>query len=549
MSLYNYDEVRNDGKISRLFSPQLRGTNQYQAHEEYHKHQDPDESQESFYQAWKNSLWAGSGLFGESYLLFSIGLMRPFWQMLYPDCLDGTTCSPRLLNSLTYSVVLGVICGMMVMGYGANQVGRRVGSIATAAFMSCGSLALAGASLVLAQNERALFSTTSTCLFLFGFGVGGEYPLSSSSATEKAMAQLKLRIMQQQDKETDTPAAISHQRQYRGRAVQLVFMNQGTGILVNSLCLVVLLLIFGQYGEQAEKGLYNINALLAIWRITYCIAAILLIFVLVSRILYLKESQVWAEQKKQQRDGEVDALKGNNSNLDYAAPTAAQTALQNPHPLVEAPSSLSSLSTPSSVMVGDVAPEEEPNEYTAPELPTSSTSTEQDVQCLTPTQLLVRHYGLRLVGTAGSWLLWDIAFYGNKLFQSTFLLALTGEQTTLLEFCLAASMNAFVGLLGYIGAALLLDRVGRLKLQLYGFLLTGVLFVCCGMLPLPSAWLILLYFASSLVGQLGPNATTFLTSAEIFPTEFRTACHGIAAASGKVGALIAAIGTCILSAE
>jgi hypothetical protein len=32
-----------------------------------------------------------------------------------------------------------------------------------------------------------------------------------------------------------------------------------------------------------------------------------------------------------------------------------------------------------------------------------------------------------------SWLLWDIAFYGNKLFQSNFLIALAGERTTLLE--------------------------------------------------------------------------------------------------------------------
>jgi nitrate/nitrite transporter NarK len=50
-----------------------------------------------------------------------------------------------------------------------------------------------------------------------------------------------------------------------------------------------------------------------------------------------------------------------------------------------------------------------------------------------------------------------------------------------------------------------------------------------------------LYLASSFFGQLGPNATTFLIPAEIFPTEMRTMCHGICAASGKVGALIAAV--------
>jgi hypothetical protein len=116
-----------------------------------------------------------------------------------------------------------------------------------------------------------------------------------------------------------------------------------------------------------------------------------------------------------------------------------------------------------------------------------------------------------------AWLLWDIAFYGNKLFQSTFLLALTGKETTLLGLCGAAALNAFVALLGYIGAALLLDhpQAGRFRLQQYGFLVTGALFVACGFLfdKLASGWLITMYFMSSFVGQLGPNATTFLIPA------------------------------------
>lgn len=44
-----------------------------------------------------------------------------------------------------------------------------------------------------------------------------------------------------------------------------------------------------------------------------------------------------------------------------------------------------------------------------------------------------------------------------------------------------------------------------------------------------------------LPGQCGPNCTTFLLAAEVFPTNMRTLCHGISACSGKVGALIAAI--------
>lgn len=134
--------------------------------------------------------------------------------------------------------------------------------------------------------------------------------------------------------------------------------------------------------------------------------------------------------------------------------------------------------------------------------------------------LLIRYFGVRMFGSSMAWLLWDIAFYGNKLFQSSFLLAITGANTSLLELSGAAALNAFVALLGYIGAAVLIDhpQVGRLRLQQYGFLITGALFVACGFLydKLAPGWLVLIYFASSFVGQLGPNATTFLIPAGVY---------------------------------
>jgi hypothetical protein len=56
-----------------------------------------------------------------------------------------------------------------------------------------------------------------------------------------------------------------------------------------------------------------------------------------------------------------------------------------------------------------------------------------------------------------------------------------------------------------------------------------------------------LYFLSSFFGQFGPNATTWLLPGEVFPTDIRATCHGISAATGKVGALIAGIWFAYLS--
>ena len=89
----------------------------------------------------------------------------------------------------------------------------------------------------------------------------------------------------------------------------------------------------------------------------------------------------------------------------------------------------------------------------------------------------------------------------------------------------ASALNAFVSLLGYYAAAAIVDDpdIGRLALQQTGFVITGTLFMLCGWLNdrISSSWLIVMYFGSSFFGQCGPNCTTFLIPAEVFPTNMR----------------------------
>lgn len=42
--------------------------------------------------------------------------------------------------------------------------------------------------------------------------------------------------------------------------------------------------------------------------------------------------------------------------------------------------------------------------------------------------------------------------------------------------------------------------------------------------------------------NFGPNATTFIIPGEVFPTRYRSTGHGISAASGKLGAIVAQVG-------
>lgn len=199
---------------------------------------------------WRESLWPGMGLFGESYLLFSIGTLTPLWEKVYPDCFQDT-CSPRLLESLTYGVVMGVILGMVLLGYLSDAIGRRKGSILTAGFMSLGSLGLiVVALLATTAGAETIFRATVVSLVVFGIGVGGEYPLSSSLASERAMEQLSRRRHQleamtstspnRQPESSGVSQASNELKSHRGRKVQLVFTMQGTGIWFNTLTMLIL---------------------------------------------------------------------------------------------------------------------------------------------------------------------------------------------------------------------------------------------------------------------------------------------------------------------
>jgi MFS transporter, PHS family, inorganic phosphate transporter len=94
---------------------------------------------------------------------------------------------------------------------------------------------------------------------------------------------------------------------------------------------------------------------------------------------------------------------------------------------------------------------------------------------------------------------------------------------------------------GYFVAAAMMDRIGRKPIQLPGFAMMTVSFLAMALIPgiehLIYAFLIV-YGISYFFTEFGPNATTFVYPAELFPVEGRTTGHGIASASGKLGGFI-----------
>jgi hypothetical protein len=105
-------------------------------------------------------------------------------------------------------------------------------------------------------------------------------------------------------------------------------------------------------------------------------------------------------------------------------------------------------------------------------------------------------------------------------------------------------------MVGYYLAAMLIDHrfYGRTRMQAVGFAAIFILFIISAALypqltvpGTPVKVFQFMYFFSSFWSQFGPNGTTFLLAAEVYPAPVRATAHGFSAACGKLSALVPAI--------
>jgi putative MFS transporter len=154
------------------------------------------------------------------------------------------------------------------------------------------------------------------------------------------------------------------------------------------------------------------------------------------------------------------------------------------------------------------------------------------------------------------WFLQDLGTYGIGIFTPTILATLVGAtiahprnvaelvQSDILATKGAALIDVLL-IVGIVLAVLLADRVGRIRLQVMGFI------GCAAGLALAALSLHvggkqsgLLLFAGfmlfSFMTNVGPNAMTYLIAGEVFPISVRAIGAGFAASFAKVGAVMTA---------
>jgi len=326
--------------------------------------------------------------------------------------------------------------------------------------------------------------------FFLGVGIGGDYPMSAVITSEFATVNR------------------------RGFMIASVFAMQGVGILFASVLTVVLLLLFKSHIQE------NVDNLDTVWRICIAMGAVPSIFTLYYRITF-PETPRYAMDVQGDIDAGIKSAKaamgGSKSSPEVNAEIEEAIAVR----AVEKPAA-----------AGQVAG-----------------STWKGFKA----HFGQWRYGKVLLGCALSWFLLDLAFYGLNLNQSIVLEAIGyGEKENQTPYdsiwnkALGNLIIAGIGTVpGYWVSVLLIEKIGRKPIQLTGFAVIGICLTVIAIwfhkiIDYSKTLFFVIYIICQFFFNFGPNMTTFVIPSEVFPTRFRTTAHGISAASGKLGAIIAA---------
>lgn len=432
---------------------------------------------------------AGMGFFTDAYDLFCISLVTKLLGRIYYH-VDGAakpgSLPPNVAAAVNGVAFCGTLSGQLFFGWLGDKMGRKKVYGMTLMLMVICSVA---SGLSFSRDAKAVISTLCFFRFWLGFGIGGDYPLSATIMSEYA------------NKKT------------RGAFIAAVFAMQGFGILAGGIFAII---ISSAFKARFDAPSYEVNAVAStvpqadyIWRIIVMAGA-------------LPAALTYYWRMKMPETARYTALVAKN---------AKQAATDM-----------------SRVLQVDLEAEEQKVEQL--------TEDKSNQFGLFTKKFLHRH-GLHLLGTTTTWFLLDIAFYSQNLFQKDIFSAIgwipkAQTMNAIDEVYRIARAQTLIALCstvpGYWFTVAFIDRMGRFAIQLMGFFFMTVFMFA---LAIPyNHWthkdnrigFVVMYSLTFFFANFGPNATTFVVPAEIFPARLRSTCHGISAASGKLGAIVGAFG-------
>ncbi|PKI31080.1 hypothetical protein CRG98_048526 [Punica granatum] len=435
---------------------------------------------------------AGMGFFTDAYDLFCISLVTKLLGRIYYH-VEGAakpgSLPPNVSAAVNGVAFCGTLSGQLFFGWLGDKLGRKKVYGMTLMLMVICSIA---SGLSFGHDAKSVMATLCFFRFWLGFGIGGDYPLSATIMSEYA------------NKKT------------RGAFIAAVFAMQGFGILAGGIFAII---VASAFRAKYDAPSYEVDPVAStvpqadyVWRI------ILMVGALPAALTYY-----WRMKMPE---------------------TARYTALV-------AKNAKQAASDMSKVLQVEIEPEQQKIEQMA-----AAEKSGRGSFGLLSKEFLRRH-GLHLLGTTSTWFLLDIAFYSQNLFQKDIFSAVgwippAKTMSALEEVFRIARAQTLIALFstvpGYWFTVALIDRIGRFVIQMMGFFFMTVFMFA---LAIPyDHWshkenrigFVVMYSLTFFFANFGPNATTFVVPAEIFPARLRSTCHGISAASGKLGAIVGAFG-------
>ncbi|CAK7900222.1 glycerophosphoinositol permease 1 [[Candida] anglica] len=182
--------------------------------------------------------------------------------------------------------------------------------------------------------------------------------------------------------------------------------------------------------------------------------------------------------------------------------------------------------------------------YFRVKMSTSVLYKESAIKKRVPYWLALKYYWPRLLGVCGCWFLYDFVTFPNGIFSAGIISnVLKGPAKSDLEKI--AEWNLLLGILAIPGCfvgAYLCDKIGRKYTLIAGFAgyIVFGLIVGIGYHKISNITGLFIVFYGLMMssGNMGPGDMMGLTASESFATPIRGTCYGIAAAIGKVGAVV-----------
>ena len=390
--------------------------------------------------------------------------------------------------ALTATALCGTLAGQLLFGYLGDRFGRRTVFGITLYIMITAAIAQ-----MFSFGSSATGVVATLCFFRFclGMGVGGDYPLSATLMSEYAS------------------------KRNRGAMIAAVFAMQGIGYLFASAVAIIFSAIWMRAEDTANPD--------HLWRIILAFGAIPTAATLYAR-LTLPETPRYTMFVNQNATQLVEDM-----NFVLAAERARTTGEE-----VALPSSIAG--GPAQAAVAASQP---------PVIMQARRSTYGE---------FFSKYWLTLLGTASCWFLLDISFYSQNLTQSTVFssvgwLPTNYTMTIAREAYFTARAQAIVALSstvpGYWFTVATIEYMGRRNIQFMGFFfMTLFMAILAGDFNnlTGTGSFVAIYCLTFFFANWGPNSTTFILPAEVYPTQFRTLGHGFSAACGKAGSIVGTFG-------